>query len=206
MTRDERRERTRIIRAVRRGQVLTSREEAQCAFELAIEERRGLPRVRLGYLVVGLFSAVGVVVGIVGPSAFLPPSVALLIFIVVAFAFYLPKLDRNLARSEAEPRGSQTRRSTRVIAACRAARQECSLTGRRFSRKGALARRELAVRSSVGFARQRREKGWDASGAEVVEPCPLRLDRDARHLRVHRPDGAFECLGLLAVRRLAGVH
>jgi Flp pilus assembly protein TadB len=89
----------RIIRAVRRGQVLTSREEAQDAFKLAIEERRGLPRVRLGYLVVGALSAVGVVVGVVGPSAFLPPSVALLIFIVLAFAFYLPKLDRNLARA-----------------------------------------------------------------------------------------------------------
>ncbi len=89
----------RIIRAVRRGQALTNPEDAQVACELAIEERRGLPRVRLGYLVVGVLAAVGVVVGIVGPSVLLPPSVALLIFIVVAFAFYLPRLDRNLARA-----------------------------------------------------------------------------------------------------------
>jgi len=106
MRREERRERTRILRAVRRGQVLTDREEAQDAFELAIAERRGLPRVRLGYLIVGLLSAIGVVVGIVGPSAFLPPSLALLIFIVVAFAFYLPKLDRNLARAARLNRGA----------------------------------------------------------------------------------------------------
>ena len=99
MRRDERRERMRIIRAVRRGQVLTDPEDARDAFQLATAERRGLPRVRLGYPVVGLLSAVGVVVGIAGPSAFLPPSLALLIFIVVAFAFYLPKLDRNLARA-----------------------------------------------------------------------------------------------------------
>src|SRR4051812_42520403 len=65
-----------------------------------------------------------------------------------------------------------------------------------------LGRRELAVRTGLGFARQRREERWDASRAEVVEPRPLRLDRDARHLRVHRPDGAFERLGLLGVRRL----
>ena len=89
----------RIIRAVRRGQGLTDPEDARVAYRLAIEERRGLPRVRLGYLVVGLLSAVGVVIGIVGPSAFLPPSAALLIFIVVAFAFYLPRLNRNLARA-----------------------------------------------------------------------------------------------------------
>ena len=89
----------RIIRAVRRGQALTRRDDAQVAYKVAIEERRGLPRVRLGYLVVGVLSAIGVVVGIVGPSALLPPSVALLIFIVVAFTFYLPKLDRNLAQA-----------------------------------------------------------------------------------------------------------
>ena len=99
MRRQDRRERTRIVRAVRRGQVLPTREDAQDAFKVAIEERRALPRVRLGYLVVGVLSAVGVVVGIVGPSVLLPPSVALLIFIVVAFAFYLPKLDRNLAQA-----------------------------------------------------------------------------------------------------------
>ena len=100
----------RIIRAVRRGQGLTDPEDARVAYRLAIEERRGLPRVRLGYLVVGLLSAVGVVIGIVGPSAFLPPSAALLIFIVVAFAFYLPRLNRNLARAAKLNReASQTR-------------------------------------------------------------------------------------------------
>ena len=87
----------RIIRAVRRGQALTDPEDARVAHRLAIEERRGLPRVRLGYLVVGLLAAVGVVIGIVGPAALLPPSAFLLIFIIVAFAFYLPRLDRNLA-------------------------------------------------------------------------------------------------------------
>ena len=66
---------------------------------MAREERRALPRVRLGYLVVGVLSVVGVVVGLVGPSVFLPPSLALLIFIVAAFAFILLKLDRNLARA-----------------------------------------------------------------------------------------------------------
>ena len=89
----------RIIRAVRRGEGLTNPEDARVAHELAIQERRGLPRVRLGYLVVGLLAVVGVVVGIVGPSALLPPSAFLLIFIIVAFAFYLPRLDRNLARA-----------------------------------------------------------------------------------------------------------
>jgi hypothetical protein len=110
MTREERRERMRIIRAVRRGEGLTDPEDARVAYQLAIKERRGLPRVRLGYLVVGLLSAVGVIVGIVGPSAFLPPSAALLIFIVVAFAYYLPKLNRNLARAARLNReASQTR-------------------------------------------------------------------------------------------------
>jgi pilus assembly protein TadC len=99
MRSDDRRERTRIVRAVRRGQVLTTREDAEAAVKVAIAERRGLPRVRLGYLVVGLLAAVGIVVGLVGPSWFLPPSAALLIFIVAAFALYLPKLDRNLARA-----------------------------------------------------------------------------------------------------------
>ena len=94
-----REERKRILRAVRRGEGLTDPEDARAAYRLAVQERRGLPRVRLGYLVVGLLAAVGVVVGLVGPSVFLPPSAALLIFIVVAFAFYLPKLDRNLARA-----------------------------------------------------------------------------------------------------------
>lgn len=108
-----REERKRILRAVRRGQGLTDPEDARAAYRLAVEERRGLPRVRLGYLVVGLLAAVGVVVGLVGPSAFLPPSAALLIFIVVAFAFYLPKLDRNLARAaklnrEAVRQGSES--------------------------------------------------------------------------------------------------
>ena len=95
MTREERE----IVRAVRRGQALTDPEDARVAYKRAIAERRGLPRVRLGYLVVGLLAAVGVVVGLVGPSFLLPPSAALLIFILVAFAFYLPKLDRNLARA-----------------------------------------------------------------------------------------------------------
>jgi len=88
-----------IVRAVRRGHALTDPEDARAAYKRAIAERRGLPRVRLAYLVVGLLAGVGVVAGLVGPSFLVPPSAALLIFILVAFAVYMRKLDRDLARA-----------------------------------------------------------------------------------------------------------
>ena len=90
----------RITRAVRRGEALPTAEEARVAVERAIVERRRLRRARLGYVAVGVVAAAGVVVGIVGPFAFLLPSAVLLQFVVVAHFFYLPRLDRNLARAE----------------------------------------------------------------------------------------------------------
>jgi hypothetical protein len=93
-------ERARITRAVRRGEVLPTALDAGRAAERAAEERRSLARARVAYGVVAVVAAAGLVAGLVGPSLLLAPSVVLLGFVVTAQFFYLPRLDRNLARAE----------------------------------------------------------------------------------------------------------
>jgi hypothetical protein len=51
----------------------------------------------------------------------------------------------------------------------------------------------------LGVVPEFQQECRDSAGPEVVEACPVRGDRDSRHLLVYRPDVCFEVLELRSV-------